>query len=746
MKIAAFSIFICTLLILGCSKNHTSAFLDNSNSQSYNIIISANANQNEQRAAEIFQSFISKAVGCFLPIQTDSAQISDHEIRIGFTNRTNEKGLPLKDDGFRVRTKGSILIFEGIGKGVIYGVVDFLEKYAGCDMLAPDVENILKTEKLEIPELDYSDAPANSFRAAQTNYNGNELFKDWMRNNDIPDMFADGYYVHTFNKLVPWQEYFKSHPEYFAQMNGKRIIDQLCMSNPDVLEIVLKKMEQEMAKQPGKIVWSVSQNDNFSYCQCDKCRKIIEEEGNPSGPLIRFVNHVAAHFPDKIISTLAYQFSRHAPLKTKPADNVQIMLCTIELNRSKSIIDDPGSASFVDDLKNWHKISKNIYLWDYTVDFAHSMSPFPNLHVLQPNIQLFSKNGAYQHFQQNFTQPGHDFSELKFYMISKLLWNPDVNIDSVKNVFIQAYYGGAAPFITEYLDLVTKNMINSGDKLDIYEPPTVHATSFLSSEKMDAYEKIFDKAENAVRKNPGLLKRVEKQRLSIMYATMEIGKSDMFGNRGWYKEENGKFILNERMKQLLEDFNRICKENEVTSLNESGLTPGIYYNSTLRFIDVKTENNLAFRKPVSAEPLPASKYSHGDLSLITNGVQGANDFKVHWLGWEDKDFTLTVDLETNCDIHKIQISSLWDPKSWILHPAEVCCEISADGKIWRKAGIQKISDDQKQEEVNREFVFTGNFTATKYIRFSVKGTHKLPVWHPSAGGASWVFIDEIIAE
>ena len=79
----------------------------------------------------------------------------------------------------------------------------------------------------------------------------------------------------------------------------------------------------------------MSQNDNTSYCQCDACKKVIAEEGSPSGPIIRFVNEVAKRFPDKIISTLAYQYSRQAPKITKPADNVQIMLCTIELNRCK---------------------------------------------------------------------------------------------------------------------------------------------------------------------------------------------------------------------------------------------------------------------------------------------------------------------------------------------------------------------------------------------------------------------------
>lgn len=168
-----------------------------------------------------------------------------------------------------------------------------------------------------------------------------------------------------------------------------------------------------MAAQPDKKYWSVSQNDNFSYCQCENCQKIIAEEKSPAGPVIRFVNEVAKHFPGKIISTLAYQYSRHAPVITKPADNVQVMLCTIELNRSKPIDEDSTSKSFVKDIVDWGKICHNIYLWDYTIDFAHTVCPFPNLHVLQPNIQFFMKNNVRSQFQQTNVSRGQEFSELK---------------------------------------------------------------------------------------------------------------------------------------------------------------------------------------------------------------------------------------------------------------------------------------------------------------------------------------------
>ena len=96
---------------------------------------------------------------------------------------------------------------------------------------------------------------------------------------------------------------------------------------------------------------------------------------------------------------------------TKPAPNVQVMLCTIELNRSLPIATDPGSRAFRKDIADWGRISRNIYLWDYIVNFSHHVSPFPNLHVLQPNLQFFASHGVGQHFRQGNTSPGHEFSE-----------------------------------------------------------------------------------------------------------------------------------------------------------------------------------------------------------------------------------------------------------------------------------------------------------------------------------------------
>jgi hypothetical protein len=723
----------------------------------FKIVLSANPTDVEEKAALLLQSTVQKMAGCQMEIiKTDepsvqraiyimpskfSASLNQH-----FTPSFETKRQQLIKDAYLISSQpDNLLIISGGNKGAIYAIVQLLEKYLGCRMYMPNEIVTPQKSTIILPVFCELDKPVNSIRIV----NGaltqqHEMYRNWHRLNDHNEEFAKGYFVHTFNRLVPWETHFEQHPEYFALMGGKRIIDQLCLTNPAVFDLTVNVLKAEMAKQPDRKLWSVSQGDNFSYCQCNQCAKIIEAESAASGPIIHFVNRVAAQFPDKMISTLAYQYSRKAPKKIKPADNVQIMLCTIELNRSRAIENDSLSVSFLKDITDWGRISQNIFLWDYTVNFSHHISPFPNLHTLQKNIQFFTKNSVNAHFQQTNASIGHEFSELKAYLIARLLWNPSVNVDSVMTDFLNGYYGPAGVYIQEYITQLTKEIQKTGEWLDIYGHPVAHAKTFLSVENVAQYNQFFDAAEKAVNKDALLLQRVKLCRLPIQYAMMEIGKSDMFGSRGFYNENKEKFILKPAMQQMIEDFYTVSKQSEVKNVNEAGLTPLEYYQATKRFIDVQVEGNAAFRKKANATPMPSIKYSQADLSILTNGVQGASDFKAHWLGWEAQDFELVLDLQTAKPYQSIQVSSLYDPKSWIMHPKSVTCLVSEDGISYRLIETQTIDGEQRNENLTHNFLFNKSLGSFRYVKFDIKGTQKLFNWHPSAGGGSWVFLDEIV--
>ncbi len=715
------------------------------------IEIPENAAEPERRAAEILKSAVRKMSGAALEVRTAAEPSPSGVAAIGFPPQALPPEIAsqvgsLRRDGFLVATSHrDLYIASGGGRGSVYGVVHLLEKYFGCRKYSPTVEVFPKRTDLVLGCTFDADNPVNEVRIVHGEFALDPDYRDWMRLHLQDDLYGRGYYVHTFQKLIPWQTYFADHPEYFALVNGKRVIDQPCLSRPEVFDIVVAKLREEMAAQPDRALWSVSQNDNSTYCQCPDCAKAIEEEGSPAGPLIRFVNRVAALFPDKTISTLAYQYSRTAPRLSQPAANVQVMLCTIELDRSQPIAEAPSSRSFVRDIRDWSRLTNNLYLWDYTVDFAHCVSPFPNLHVLQPNIKFFVSHGVRQHFQQTNTSPGHEFSELKSYLLARLLWNPDIGADAVMDDFLAGYYAKAAPFIRRYIDALRAVLERTGAKLDIYEPPAVHADDFLSAPDVAAYDGLFDKAEAAAAGDAAVLGRVRTARLPLMYAKLEIAKNDMFGPRGFYAERGGRFAPRPEMVRLLDEFRARCRAAGVRTLNESGLTPEDYYEAAKRFIDVQVEGNLAFRRPVTADPPPSPKYAKGDLAVLTNGVRGASDFKVHWLGWEGVDFTLTLDLGKPAAPREIALSTLSDFRSWILHPRSVACAVSEDGVAFRDAGTIAVEDDHRGEAAVRPFVWSGPFGgAVRYIRFRVEGTKRLPDWHVSAGGLSWVFVDEIV--
>lgn len=62
-----------------------------------------------------------------------------------------------------------------------------------------------------------------------------------------------------------------------------------------------------------------------------------------------------------------------------------------------------------------------------------------------------------------------DFAELRAYLVSKLMWNPEANVDSLMQHFLHGYYGEAAPYLYQYIKVMEGALIGSGQRLWIYD-------------------------------------------------------------------------------------------------------------------------------------------------------------------------------------------------------------------------------------------------------------------------------------
>jgi hypothetical protein len=498
----------------------------------YKIVIARNASLSIIHAAEELRGFLNRISGASFQIVYDNVIQTEYEIIIGDNSHIRTLNLNidfenLGTDGFTLLTAGKTLVIAGSEKrGCLYGVYTFLEDYLGCRFFTEDVIVIPQRNAISLPEINDTQIPVLEYRES--------YFKDYWDGDFYARLKCNGnagrltemhgfkmeycHFVHSFNALVPPDKYFDSHPEYFSEVNGIRIKDrtQLCLTNPDVLEIAKNTVRKWILNNPNAAIISVSQNDWHNYCTCEKCRSVDEYEGSHAGTLIRFVNSIAEsiedEFPAIAIDTLAYQYTRKPPKHIRPNKNVIIRLCSIECCFSHPLAD--CDSDFKADLIGWSKICERLHVWDYVVNFAHTLSPFPNFHVLQPNIKFFIEHNVTGIFEEgnNSDRESGEFNALKQYIIAKLLWNPDYDVDAGIAEFMTAYYGMAAYEIKRYFDLI-HDMISPDIHMRIYDSPH---TAYLSKDMLDKADIIFDRAERLA-ENETILARVQKLRLSVRY-------------------------------------------------------------------------------------------------------------------------------------------------------------------------------------------------------------------------------------
>jgi hypothetical protein len=562
-----------------------------------------------------------------------------------------------------------------------------------------------------------------------------------------------GLWVHTLHKLLPPKIYFESHPEYYALRNGFRVKDQVCLSNPNVLEIVIENLRKEMASKPSCKYWSVSQMDNYNFCECDACKKTDSNEHSHAGTLIQFVNTVAVRFPEKVISTLAYQYSRKAPTITKPLSNVNIMLCSIEENRAKSL----KGSGFENDLKTWSKLTHNIIVWDYVINFSHLVGPFPNWSILGPNVQLFQQYQVPMVFEQGYNTVGSEMQPLRAWLISKLLWNPNYNVDSLTNVFLTGYYQTGAKVVRDWLRYQQKTLNASGIPLTLYEPPIAHVKGYLNPKGLKKYYGKLLKIQRHST-NYFLNDRIEMVMQPIRYALLEISKFPQSGSF-IYSRKTGK--IDSFYVQLLNDFVVTSKLFGPPILHEMRLSPIEYKEETLHYWKNVRCNHKAINKPILYLSPPDNPYTDGEAlvrkwnhsSSLVNGYHGDKLYQVSWLGWWGRDAEIIIDLKQAETIHSIKTHFLENNEAWIVGPEYIEIAIPSEQNeefdtsssyTWTTIMQQKneLVGQQLPNKIYPLEIELSQPLITRFIKLKIKNPGLLPGWR-GVNNKGWLFLDEI---
>ena len=731
MKQLIISFLIITTL--SCSKKQIN--LDYKSLSEYTIVTENIA------VADTLNVYLKKSLGIELPIKNDF-QGNNKYIHLKYNSDILNDFISLSF------SNNSITIQGNNSKMLSYGVYEFLERFVGVRWYSTDFTLVPEISSINIPldkEIIYKPLVTTRTVHSRLFYNDSSFADKLKVSNEAFPNYVPNARVHTFHRFIPYEKFYDDHPEYYAFRNGKRLATQLCLTNENVLEIVKDSVASFFKKYDLSTVISVSQDDNTQYCMCDNCSEIHDREGSPAGSMIYFVNQIAKSFPDKTISTLAYQYTRKPPL-TKPESNVLITLCSIECDRSIPI--DEGCKDFQSDLIGWSKLTENIRIWDYTTQFTNFLAPFPNWGTIKPNINLFVNNNAKWIFEQHSNNPSELF-ELRSYLMAKLLWDPNLDSNLVIKDFTNGYYGQGGIYIAKYIEEI-QNQLNNAKPffLFLYGDPSQAFDGYLSPKNLSYYDSLLDEALLSVSKDSDYYKRIERSRLSIDYAILEAYR------KNFSKQYPLKFIndevtmINPKVIDRLTKFYNIASLNDITLMNEMGFTVSEYVSNYKKALSLASKNNIASFKKVTLLSNP-KKYANEDPQVLTDGALGGNSFYSNWLGFEGNDLDAIIDLDSTQFINNISLNFLQVTNHIVFYPLNVQFEISNDSVNWKSFPIisnkLKLNPKSKVNDI-QTFSQVVNNEKAHYIRVKAKNIKKAPLWHHGADLPSWIFADELIVE
>ncbi len=588
------------------TKKRVASSLDLAAVAGWKVIVDAEAIASERYAAEEFVSLFEQAAGVKLPVVSGTAGPTGNVfIGPGAAMADSAVGFGVDDlgeEGLRINIqKDNIAIAGGRPRGTLYGVYEFFEKYLQVRFLTPDHTHVPDVASVgEIPCQLYSYVPVFSLRYpfGSPSRPADPLFTTRVRDNTrrCPGRETVSWESKLggvgrqsqirgggFARMVPVDKYGKDHPEYFAMVNGVRKITrgkggpQLCVTNPELIELVAEGAIRFFDEHPDADHFNLSANDNAFFCGCEKCQAINVREDTPMGSHLYFVNAVAERvekrYPDKKVATEAYLHTRKAPRTIVPRDNVQILLAPIEACGLHGY-DDPGCPRNYElgkYMAQWEEICDDLWLWGYYTNFGSYALPFPNLKSISARFRFFQEHKVQGILTQNtYRTEAGEFSDLRYYVLSRCLWDPRLDSWALTEEFCRLHYSKAAQPIIDHLTMIHEDAERLGGHPFNWASPAGTGLGPENTRKSLAYfAEAMDLADNQVVRS-----RVEKASLCAYAAMLET--PDLVFADGKYRLD-----LPSQYSDVFHRYIDIAKRHNLTRMAE-GIKAADYFEQIER--------------------------------------------------------------------------------------------------------------------------------------------------------------------
>ena len=587
---------------------------------------------------------------------------------------------PTLQEGFRIAIKGSNI-----------------ELTATDDrqMLWLQYQLIKKISK-EDPRIDGSDLPPAIINLTdtcgtfafdyQSIYSPSGLNPDYtgvMGLNNFDDSW--GIWGHNLRKVLG-----DNVDKVYATIHGKTDDSQLCFSSEEMYRQIESYIVDNIGEK-GSSRFVIAPDDTPYACTCASCTAMGNTEKNATPAVTELLLRLSQRFPKHSFFTISYLSTKQVTDKQLPS-NAGIIVSAIDFPLRRIDGKNAQEKKFMQQLNQWKKVSKNIYIWDYINNFDDYLTPFPILKIAQQRLRFFKQNGASGIFFNGSGYSYSSFDAMRTFVLSALLINPELPVEElVRDYFNQEYPLSKKWLYDYYINL--ENSVQSGKKLGIYTGIAELEQSFLNPEKfIKFYDEMGDYVSDAKGKER---KKLHELQTALSYTRLEMGRNHSYDPYG-YAQRNGKQI--QPTPQARKWLTQLKEHHAFTGMeyyNESADEIDYYIKEWEQYIlasDIK--KNLFLGIMPSSTP-PTDKDGLKRLTDSTHGLPG--NYHCGWTTLPKEKYEISLPVKGINKTGNIYISFLNLPRHRFYPPRQI--EISKDGAIYKTINLETDDSVEKGELV-----------------------------------------------
>lgn len=596
------------------------------------VVSSNNPTQKEQEAIEFFVAQFQKSTNVRLKVlkEKNAQGLNETLVHIGKTKLILESNIlkNLEPEGFAIKNdKSIILIGGGNDNGLMHGVIYFVRHYLHSLYIDANEQITNKVSEINLPgDLDLVSNPAFEYRETYFPSSMDNEYCNWNLTHHLDNEW--GLWGHNLHKFLDSRTL--NNPNIYSLINGERNKEQYCFSSGELLQGLIASINMHLQDMPNARRFAIMPNDNGLVCQCPLCTQAGNTASNASPAVFILIKKLAERFPNLLIFGSSYQTTKSPPSTTAMPSNVGVFVSTIDYAKGIPIASSKQSNDFKASINAWKKACKRIYIWDYAVEYTNYFDFFPVMKSTQKDLQLYKQLGVSGVFLQGSDDQFSLFGDLKSYVSSALLWNPDADIDSIRYEFIENAFPQNYEFVNDFYAQLEDNVLKANKKLDMYGSIQQSLNSYLPLEQFELFYYDLIEKEKSTKGKEKL--RIQKIILALTFDKLEILRSNGCNDSGYGSiNQNMQMEVKPEVNMLLGLLERNSLSTGISTYNEVGNSVSDYISQWRTNILNYSYMNQAYNSPYKVLTNSDEDYAKLSKTALNDGALGFTDYGTNWV-------------------------------------------------------------------------------------------------------------------